>query len=74
IASLCDILVLRKEGKIPSSHAKRFRILEEKHPAIYKIVDRDFPFYQDSYTKKIDKETAELFKEDAEYIKRTIGI
>ncbi|MCX6706987.1 MAG: hypothetical protein NT001_02495 [Candidatus Woesearchaeota archaeon] len=74
LVSLCDLLVFRKEGIIPSSHANRFRILEQKHPKIYKILDRDFPFYQDSYTKKIDKETAELFMDDAEHIKKTIGI
>lgn len=74
IVALCDLYILRKDEIIPSSHANRFRILEEKHPEIYKIVDRDFPFYQDSYTKKMDKESAELLKKDAESIKKTLGI
>ncbi len=74
IAALCDIFILRKEGFIPSSHSNRFRILEEKHQNIYLIVDRDFPFYQDSYTKKMDKESAKLLKEDAEKIKKILGI
>ena len=74
IAALCDLYILRKEGFIPSSHTNRFRILEEKHPEIYKIADRDFPFYQDSYTKKMDKESAELLKEDAEKLKEMLGI
>lgn len=70
IAALCDLFILRKEGIVPFSHAKRFRVLEEKYPEIYNIADKDFPFYQDSYTKKMDKETAELLKEDAEKIKK----
>ncbi|MBR9691789.1 hypothetical protein GOV06_03295 [Candidatus Woesearchaeota archaeon] len=74
IAALCDLLILRKEGFIPSSHSNRFRVLEEKHKEIYNIADRDFPFYQDSYTQRMDKETAELLKEDAEKIKKTLGI
>jgi len=72
IVALCDLFILRKEGNTPSSHSNRFRILEEKYPEMYKIVDRDFPFYQDSYTKKLNKETANLLKEDAETIKKTI--
>lgn len=74
IAALSDLYILRKEGFVPSSHANRFRILEEKHPEIYKIADRDFPFYQDSYTKKLGKESAELLKEDVEKLKKILGI
>lgn len=74
IAALCDLYVLRKEGHVPSSHTHRFRILEEKYTYIYKIIDRDFPFYQESYTQKMDKETAMLLKEDAEQIKKILGI
>ncbi len=74
IAALCDLYILRHEGFAPSSHTNRFRILEEKYPPIYKIADRDFPFYQDSYTQKMNKETAKLLKEDAEQIKKILGI
>lgn len=74
IATLCDLYILKKEGFIPSSHADRFRILEEKHKDVYKIADRDFPFYQDSYTKRMDRETAKLLKEDAEALKKMLGI
>ena len=74
IVALCDIYILRKEGHVPSSHSDRFRILEEKFRDIYNIMDRDFPFYQDSYTKKMDKESAELIKDDIEKIKKMLGI
>lgn len=65
-----DLFLLKNEGKVPSSHTDRFRLVQEKYPDIYKIMDRDFPFYQDSYTKKMSEEAAELLKEDAEKIKR----
>ncbi|MDP2749958.1 MAG: hypothetical protein Q8O89_03950 [Nanoarchaeota archaeon] len=74
VATLCDLYLLRKEGNIPSSHSTRFRILEEKYHEIYKIMDRDFPFYQDSYTQKLDKETAELVKKDAGRIKKMLNL
>jgi len=73
-AALCDLIILRKDGKIPSSHTDRFRILEEKYPTLYKIADRDFPFYQDSYTQKMDLESATLLKEDAEQVRKIAGI
>jgi len=74
IAALCDLYILRKEGHIPSSHTNRFRILEEKYPELYRVVDRDFPFYQDSYTQKMSEESAKLLKEDAEKLKKILGL
>lgn len=74
IAALCDLYILKKEGRLPSSHSDRFRILEEKYPEIYRIADRDFPFYQESYTQKMDKEAAELLREDAQNLKKILGI
>jgi len=70
ITAASDLFLLRKEGIVPSSHTDRFRILQSKHEAIYDMVDRDFPFYQDSYTKKMDEEAAKLLKEDAQTIKK----
>jgi hypothetical protein len=74
IVALCDLFVLRKDGFVPSSHTHRFRVLEEKHKSLYIIADRDFPFYQDSYTKKMDKEAAQLLKDDAETIRKMLGV
>ena len=74
IATLCDLYILKKEGIIPSSHSKIFKILKDKYSDLYKIADRDFPFYQDSYTKKMGKEEAQLLKEDAENLKKTVRI
>ena len=72
IVALCDLFLLKKQGRIPSSHSDRFRTIEENYLEIYKILDRDFPFYQDSYTKKLDKESAELLKDDIEKIKKIL--
>lgn len=44
--------------------------MQERYPEIYDILDKDFPFYQDSYTKKMNKETVEVFREDAQRIKK----
>ena len=45
LAVLADWLILHKEGFIPKSHAERFRILKQKHPGVYEVLDKDFPAY-----------------------------
>jgi hypothetical protein len=39
--------------------------LETKYPQIYRILDKDFPFYQDSYRSKLNEEVSSMLKEDA---------
>lgn len=70
ISAGVDLYILKKEGLVPSSHTHRFRIVEERYSELYEILDKDFPFYQDSYTNKMSKEAAEVLKEDAERIKK----
>ncbi len=74
LAALTDLFILKKEGNMPSSHQKRFRIVKEKYPKIYYILDKDFPFYQDSYTNKMDYETAKILKDDVEKLKKELNI
>lgn len=74
LSALSDIFILRKEGHIPSSHANRFRILETKYPTIYNILNKDFPFYQDSYRSKLDRETSDVLKDDAKKLFKTLEI
>jgi uncharacterized protein (UPF0332 family) len=69
IIAATDIFLLKKEGTTPSSHTNRFRLLQEKYSKLYEILDKDFPFYQDSYTKKMNKEAVEVLREDAKRIK-----
>jgi len=70
ICGAADLFVLQREGIVPSSHTHRFRIVQEKYPEVYEILNRDFPFYQDSYSKRLDRERVEMLKEDAQTIKR----
>lgn len=65
LIALADIYILDKTGKTPSSHINRFRILEQSFPEIYNLVDKDFPFYQDSYVQLMSKELAEVIQNDA---------
>ena len=74
IASLSDLFILVKEGKMPTNHTERFRILELKYPEVYRINDKDFPFYQDSYRSRLNKEVSEILKKDAKRLFELLNI
>ena len=46
ICAAVDLYILEHSGFVPSSHNDRFRVAQERYPALYEILDRDFPFYQ----------------------------
>lgn len=73
LAILADWLILHKEEFIPKSHTDRFRILELRYPEIYKVLDKDFPAYQESYTITLTKETAEVIKSDVKKVAEKTG-
>ncbi len=66
LVALTDLYVYQQTGNTPSSHNDRFRILEEKFQEVYNLLDKNFPFYQDSYIQIMSKELAEVIKNDAE--------
>lgn len=74
IAALGDLFLLRNEKKIPNSHTKRFLILKNKYQDVYLILDRDFPFYQDSYTNKMNLEETELLENDARELVKKLNL
>ncbi|MBN2422175.1 hypothetical protein JXB41_03020 [Candidatus Woesearchaeota archaeon] len=57
--------MFQKTGTTPSSHNDRFRKTETLFPEVYDLLDKDFPFYQDSYVQIMTKELAEAIKDDA---------
>ncbi len=66
LIALIDLYILQNKGITPSSHTERFRICQDNFSEVYDILDKDFPFYQDSYVHIITKELAEVIKEDAQ--------
>jgi hypothetical protein len=74
ISALADLIILKKDGKIPSNHAERFRILEKEYKEIYRIIDKNFPFYQDSYRSKLNLEVSKIFENDTRRLFEIAGI
>lgn len=74
LAVSMDLFILKKEGFIPSNHNERFRLLKEKYPSFYRIMDKDFPLYQDSYRLKMSKQMVEVLEHDVNEVAQTAGI
>ena len=74
LIALADLYILEQTGESPSSHNNRFRVLQEKFPEIYDLVDKDFPFYQDSYIQLMSKELAEVIKDDAKIVAEKVKV
>ena len=72
--SFTDLFLLKKIGMVPSSHNTRFKVTKEKFSEIYDLLDKNFPFYQDSYTKIMSKELSEVIKNDAENVAKKAEI
>src|SRR3989344_4531164 len=68
LVAFIDLYILHQTGNTPSSHTNRFSITREKFPEIYELLDKDFPFYQDSYVQILSKELAQVIKEDAKTV------
>ncbi len=64
ISALADLYILDKKQLIPPSHSDRFRILQNNYPKIYEYLDKDFPFYQDSYRIKLNLEVSKILEND----------
>ncbi len=64
IAVITDLFILKKEGFIPSNHNERFRLLEAKYPLLYRILDKNFPTYQQSYRIKLTKAYSDAIEND----------
>src|SRR3989338_6001814 len=64
LVALIDLFILQTKGVTPSSHTERFRIAKENFPQVYDLLDKDFPFYQDSYIQTMNKEAGEVIKDD----------
>ena len=65
LVALSDLFILQNTGNTPHSHGDRFRITQENFPEVYDLLDKDFPFYQDSYNVLMSGELAEVIKNDA---------
>ena len=59
-----DFIILKNTGATPKDHTERFRILEDKFPILYTLLDKYFKIYRSTYSASIDKKTCGEIKEN----------
>jgi hypothetical protein len=74
LVALSDLYILIQLKITPSSHTERFSITKKEFPSVYSLLDKDFPFYQDSYVQIMSKELAEVIKDDVLFMAEKTGI
>ena len=74
LVTFTDLFLLKEIKKTPSSHTERFKITKDKFPEIYNLLDKDFPFYQESYSQIMSKELAEVIKDDTKFVAKKVKI
>ena len=74
LVTFTDLFLLKEIKKTPSSHTERFKITKDKFPEIYNLLDKDFPFYQESYSQIMSKELAEAIKDDTKFVAKKVKI
>jgi len=57
--AVIDYVLLTRKGLSPKDHTERFRLVQKWFPEIYVVLDKDFPIYQDSYTRTIEREVCD---------------
>lgn len=66
IFALMDLEVLRRFGMLPKDHTERFNILKSQVPDLYAVLDRIFPYYLQTYSRKVEQAICDEVKTHAE--------
>mgnify|MGYP005641582211 CR=1 FL=1 len=60
--ALVDYIIYQEFQKLPKNHSERFRILEQKFPEIYLLVDRVWSSYIDAYNKPAQEKSIKMLE------------
>ena len=70
-----DLIIFKNSKSTPKDHTERFKILQKNFPNYYKILDKYFHVYKNTYSMEIDKETCGEVRENViRIIKENFGI
>ena len=64
LVGICDYIIKRDLNKEPENHTHRFRILQRYFPDLYRVVDRYFSFYRDTYQVRVRKRDVEALRNE----------
>ena len=59
LVGICDYIIKRDLNIEPENHSHRFYILKKHYPDLYRVEDRYFSFYRDTYQDRVRKREVE---------------
>lgn len=54
LVAIADYTLWRDFRVLPDNHRERFRLLRPRYPNLYNVLSHYFPYYRDTYTKRVD--------------------
>ena len=54
LVAIADYTLWRDLRVLPDNHRERFRILKPRYPDLYSVLSHYFPYYRDTYTRRVD--------------------
>lgn len=72
ISNFCDYLIYREIKVFPKNHNERFDLLKKYFEEIYKKITGLFKVYRKSYNLRLKKEDAEVVRNYANELKKSV--
>ncbi len=66
--ALLDYILFNSLKKTPKDHTERFKLLKISFPGLYKIIDKYFQVYRDTYSLTIDKDKCDEVRKNVSRI------
>jgi len=69
---ICDYILWRDLRILPDNHGERFRVLRLRYPDLYEVLSYYFPYYRDTYTKRVDDRILVAIRNDVIRLKEKV--
>ena len=72
LVAITDYVLWRDLRVLPNNHSERFRIVKSRYPDLYNVLNYYFPYYRDTYTKRVDNRVLVAIRNDVIRLKEKI--
>ncbi|MCD6559932.1 hypothetical protein [Palaeococcus sp. (in: euryarchaeotes)] len=72
LVTIADYTLWRDLRVLPDNHRERFRLLKPRYPDLYNVLSYYFPYYRDTYTRKVDERLLIAVRSDVIRLKEKV--
>ena len=70
--AIADYTLWRDLRVLPDNHRERCRLLKPRYPDLYNVLSYYFPYYRDTYTRKVDERLLIAVRSDVIRLKEKV--